>query len=353
MDKLQAMLVFTRVVEANSFARAADMLGMPRATVTTTVQNLEASLGVRLLNRTTRRLSLTFDGAAFYERAVRILADVEEAESAFGNRSSPKGRLHVDMPSTVGRLIIIPLLHEFRARYPDIDLKLGLGDRPVDLVQEGIDCVLRIGELQDSSLIARRVGLLPHVTCASPAYLARKGVPTRPEEVADHDCVQYFSSRTGRIFHKEFLVDGEVREVQTSCSLSVNDGDGYVAAALEGFGLIQPLRFMVVPHLRDGRLVEVLPEYAPPPRPMHVVYPHSRHLSPKVRVFVDWVAELFERCPLLASVGGPPNFDGCPDIAAAKAAAGKGLGENLSMAELVASCGEVKAVAAEAAPTAA
>ena len=169
MDRLQAMQVFTRVVDTNSFTRAAETLDMPRASVTTIIQNLEAFLGVRLMHRTTRRLSLTPDGAAYYERCIRILADVEETETSFqrGNKK-PNGKLRIDMPGSIGRLIVIPSLCEFHTRYPDIDLQLGLSDRPVDLLQEGVDCVVRVGALQDSSLVARRIGLFEGVSCASP-----------------------------------------------------------------------------------------------------------------------------------------------------------------------------------------
>jgi LysR family transcriptional regulator, regulator for bpeEF and oprC len=301
MDRLQAMQVFTRVVDTNSFTKAAETLDLPRASVTTIIQNLEAYLGVRLMHRTTRRLSLTPDGAAYYERCVRILADVEETESGLQNGSrKPHGKLRVDMPGAIGRTIVIPALCEFHTRYPDIDLQLGFTDRPVDLLQEGVDCVVRVGALQDSSLVARRIGLFEGVTCAAPEYLARAGIPRTLEELSQFKAINYFSSRTGRIMNWAFLVDGKEVEVKMNGSVSVNDAEAYVTCALEGFGLIQPPLFMVLPHLRSGALKEVLPEWKPLPMPISAVYPHSRHLSPKVRVFVDWVAEVFDRCPLLS-----------------------------------------------------
>ncbi|NIF53920.1 LysR family transcriptional regulator [Burkholderia sp. Ax-1724] len=301
MDRLQAMQVFTRVVDTNSFTRAAETLNLPRASVTTIIQNLEAFLGTRLMHRTTRRLSLTPDGAAYYERCVRILADVEETEASFqsGNKK-PHGKLRIDMPGSLGRLIVIPSLCEFHTRYPDIDLQLGLTDRPVDLLQEGVDCVLRVGALQDSSLVARRIGLFEGVTCASPDYIERAGMPASLEDLDNHKAVNYFSSRTGRTLDWAFLVNGNEVEVKMKSIVSVNDADAYVTCGLEGFGLIQPALFMVLPHLRSGQLVEALPELKPLPMPISAVYPHSRHLSPKVRVFVDWIAEVFERCPLLS-----------------------------------------------------
>ncbi|KAF1029748.1 MAG: HTH-type transcriptional regulator PgrR [Burkholderia plantarii] len=304
MDRLQAMQVFTRVVDTNSFTKAAETLSLPRASVTTIIQNLEAFLGVRLMHRTTRRLSLTPDGAAYYERCVRILADVEETEASFQiNNRKPHGKLRVDMPGPIGRQIVIPSLCEFRSRYPDIDLQLGLSDRPVDLLQEGVDCVIRVGALQDSSLVARRVGLFEGVTVASPDYLERCGEPQNIEDLAEHRAVNYFSSRTGRVIDWTFLIDGNEVDVKMESVVSVNDSDAYVSCALEGFGLIQPALFMVLPQLRDGTLREVLTGYKPLPMPISVVYPHSRHLSPKVRVFVDWIAEVFDRCPLLNGAG--------------------------------------------------
>jgi len=304
MDRLQAMQVFTRVVDTNSFTRAAETLDLPRASVTTIIQNLEAFLGTRLMHRTTRRLSLTPDGAAYYERCVRILADVEETEASFqsGNKK-PHGKLRIDMPGSIGRLIVIPSLCEFHTRYPDIDLQLGLTDRPVDLLQEGVDCVVRVGALQDSSLVARRIGLFEGVSCASPDYIERAGMPTSLEDLDNHKAVNYFSSRTGRTLDWAFVVEGKEVEVKMKSIVSVNDADAYVTCGLEGFGLIQPARFMVLPHLRSGQLVEVLPDLKPLPMPISAVYPHSRHLSPKVRVFVDWIAEVFDRCPLLSGRG--------------------------------------------------
>jgi LysR family transcriptional regulator, regulator for bpeEF and oprC len=301
MDRLQAMQVFTRVVDTNSFTKAAETLDMPRASVTTIIQNLEAFLGVRLMHRTTRRLSLTPDGAAYYERCVRILAEVEETESSLQNgNKKPHGKLRIDMPGSIGRSLVIPALCEFHQRYPDIDLQLGLSDRPVDLLQEGVDCVIRVGALQDSSLVARRIGLFEGVTCASPRYLERMGEPKTLEALSEHRAVNYFSSRTGRVMDWAFLVDGKEVEVKMNSLVSVNDADAYVTCALEGFGLVQPPLFMVLPHLRSGELKEVLPDWKPLPMPISVVYPHSRHLSPKVRVFVDWIAEVFDRCPLLS-----------------------------------------------------
>jgi len=303
MDRFQAMQVFTRVVDANSFTRAADTLGLPRATVTTIIQNLEALLQVRLLNRTTRRISLTPDGAAYYEHCARILGEVEETESSFRDVArGPKGRLRIDVPSPIGRLILIPRLGEFHARYPEVELVIGMGDRMVDLVREAVDCVIRVGELQDSTLVARRIGQLKLISCATPDYLERYGVPQGIDDLPHHVAVHYFSHRTGRNFDWDFIVDGQSMPVKMNGSVSVNDIEAYVACALQGFGMIQPARFMVLPHLESGALVEVLPQLSPAPMPISVAYMQNRHLSPKVRAFVDWVAELFAACPLLGGV---------------------------------------------------
>lgn len=322
MDRFQAMQVFTRVVEVNSFTQAADSLGMPRATVTTTIQALERRLKVRLLNRTTRKISLTPDGAAYYERCLRILADVEEAEASFidGGRG-PAGRLRIDVPPSIGRLILVPMLCDFRSKYPGIDLVVGMTDRPVDMVQEAVDCVIRIGELKDPNMVARRIGTMEFITCAAPRYLATHGAPKTIAELAGHKAVNYFASRTGQVFDWDFVVDGEAVAVKMDGVVAVNDGDAYVDCGLQGFGMLQVPRFMVQDHLKSGALVEILPQWQPMPMPMSVVYLQNRHLSPKVRAFVDWVSELFMHCPL---VGGSHHGDPEACQFAADRASGRG-----------------------------
>lgn len=300
MDRFQAMQVFTRVVEANSFTQAADMLGMPRATVTTTIQALEKRLKTRLLNRTTRKISLTPDGAAYYERCTRILADVDEAEASFVEAAGgPSGRLRIDVPTSIGRLILVPMLCDFHTRYPGIDLVIGMSDRPVDMVQEAVDCVIRVGELRDPNMVAKRIGTLQFMTCAAPNYIARHGTPKSIEDLANHKAVLYFASRNGQVFDWDFVIDGECTPVKVPGAVAVNDSDAYLECALQGFGMLQAPSFMVQEHLKSGALIEVLPQWKPVPMPMSVVYLQSRHLSPKVRVFVDWVSELFGNCPLM------------------------------------------------------
>ena len=301
MDLFQAMRVFNKVVETNSFSLAADSLGLPRATVTTTIQALERHLQIRLLNRTTRKLSLTPDGAVYYDRVVRILADVEDVEASFHDAErGPRGRLRVDVPVSIGRLILIPKLCDFHCRYSDIELVIGMNDRPVDLVGEAVDCAIRVGELKDSSLIARRIGTFQCVTVAAPRYLEEHGEPLTLEDLQQHRVVHFFSSRTGRNMDWDFVVDGSIQSMAVNGRVSVNDGDAYIDLAVQGFGLIQCPRYMVTEHLESGALIEVLPQWTPAPMPISAVYLQNRHLSPKVRVFVDWVAALFAGCPLLS-----------------------------------------------------
>lgn len=299
MDRLQAMKVFTRVVETNNFTRAADALDLPRASVTTIIQRLEAHLKVRLLHRTTRHVSLTTDGAAYYTRCVRILADVEETENAFTSQTqSPCGRLRIDMPVALGRSIVLAQIHDFHARYPEIDLLLGLSNAPVHLVQDGVDCAIRIGVLTDSNLIARRIGEFQNITCASAAYIDRYGMPNTVEDLDHHVAVNYFSGRAGRIMDLNFNIAGESVNVHMKGSIAVNDDDAYLLSALKGIGVIQAPRFMAHPYLMSGWLIEILPDHRPQPEPVYATYPQNRHLQPAVRVFVDWLAALLDEVSL-------------------------------------------------------
>lgn len=300
MNKLQAMEVFVQVVDAGSFTRAAEMLQMPKATVSTLVQSLEASLSAKLLHRTTRQVTVTTDGAAYYERCLRILSDVRDAEESLSRtRLSPSGRLRVDVPTGLSSEIIVPALPAFFERYPDIMLELGSSDRPVDLVEEGVDCAVRGGALADTSLIARRVGAIHFLTAAAPSYLARYGVPQHPRDLDRHRCVNYFSAKTGRIFDWDFNRGDERIEVPMRGVIALNDSNAYVEAGLAGLGIIQMTDYLVERHVQSGRMVQVLPDWQSDPLPIHVVYPQNRHLSAKVRVFVEWIAELFAANPNL------------------------------------------------------
>ncbi|UWF46811.1 LysR family transcriptional regulator [Pseudomonas sp. N3-W] len=292
MDRFNAMRVFTRIVELGGFAKAADSLQLPRASVTVLIKQLEAHLGVQLLQRTTRHISLTLDGAAYYPRCVRLLADLEETEAVFSAaRHNPKGLLRVDMPAAVGRLIVIPALPQFTARFPLIELEIGLNDRPVDLIREGVDCVLRGGLALDDSLVARPLVMMDQVTCASPDYLQRHGIPTGLDDLAGHQVIEYFSS-SGKRYGLEFVVEGQVRSQALPKQVSVNSADGYLAACEAGYGLVQTPYYHVARQLKEGRLCEVLKQVPPPGLPLTALYPPHRQLSRRVRVFVDWLVEL-------------------------------------------------------------
>ncbi|KPF70581.1 hypothetical protein IP84_00160 [beta proteobacterium AAP99] len=301
MDRLHAMRLFARVVELQSFTRAAQSLNIAKANVSTALANLEAELGVRLLNRTTRHVSVTPDGAAYYERVVRILAEIEDTEASLRQATAaPRGKLRIDLPGILSRWIIIPALPDFMDRYPDLELQVGTSDRPVDLLEEGVDCVVRGGSQADSTLIARRIGELRFVRCASRGYLDRHGRPGTLEELSRHRAVHYFSSRTGRIMEHDYVDDsGETHNIDMPKRFSVNDGDAYFAAGLAGMGILEAPTFMVQQRLATGELELVLPSYEPTPTPLFVMYPQSRHLSAKVRAFVEWVAELFQTSDLL------------------------------------------------------
>jgi len=294
MNKLQAMQVFVRVVETGGMTRAADSLQMPKATATTLIQQLEAVLGVKLLNRTTRSVSVTTDGAAYYQRCVAILAQVRETEESLTQRhATPGGRLRVDVPTLMARLVIVPALSSFFARYPDIDLQLACSERRADLIEEGIDCAVWSGELEDSTLIARRVGQLYFGTCASPSYLAAHGQPRHPDELKAHRCINHFSPRTGKIFDWVFAKNGERIQTSLHGSIALDDENSYVAAAEAGLGVAQIPAFVLKEAMERGSLDLLLGDWFPEPAPLNIVYPENRHLSSKIRVFVDWVAELF------------------------------------------------------------
>jgi LysR family transcriptional regulator, regulator for bpeEF and oprC len=294
MNKLQAMQVFVRVVETGGVTRAADSLQMPKATATTLIQQLEADLGVKLLNRTTRSVSVTTDGAAYYPRCVAILAEVRDTEESLAQRhSSPQGRLRVEVPTLMARLVIVPALPAFVARYPDIELQLGCSERRTDLIEEGIDCAVWSGELEDSSLIARRLGLLYFGTCASPAYIAAHGEPHHPDELAAHRCINHFSPRTGRIFDWVFAKNDLRIQKSLRGHIALDDENSYLAAAEAGLGIAQIPAFVLKEAMERGSLELLLGDWFPEPAALNVVYPENRHLSSKIRVFVDWVAELF------------------------------------------------------------
>lgn len=294
MDRFDALQLFTRIVELGSFTRAAGALDIPRATATHAIKMLEERLGARLLERTTRQVRPTPDGQVFYERCKHILGDLDDAESALSTAmANPRGSLRLDLHGAHANLIILPRIQEFHRRYPQIELVISSGDRLVDLVGEGIDCVVRAGQPRDSSLVARRLALMPEVVCASPDYLDRHGRPRHPEELAAHQAVGFFSSNHDIRYPFSFLIDGEMTKFEVGGWISVNDAECYSTCALSGCGLIQVPRFRVEEHLRSGRLEEVLTEWPSPGLPVSALYPYHRQLSPRVRVFVEWLSALY------------------------------------------------------------
>ena len=300
MDHVLALRAFLRISESGAFGRAANQLNLPRSTVSKLIQDLENHLGVRLVQRTTRSVSVTPEGAAYYERAVRLLAELEEMDAAASQtRARPKGILRVEIGSSLANLILITGVREFRPKYPDIVLHLGVNDRPVDLVDEGVDCAIRGGALADSSLIAKRLCQFEYVTCASRSFVEGFGSPAHPRDLeTTYSVVSYTSSLSGRPFPLHFRRRDEAIEVIASSAIAVNESTAHMTCLLEGLGIGQTFRFMAQRYLNDGSLVSVLDDWRRPPHPMHILYPPNRHLSAKLRVFVDWISEVF------ASAGG-------------------------------------------------
>ena len=294
MDTFEAMRVFTRVVERRSFTVAAQDTGLPRSTVTDAVKQLEARLGVRLLQRTTRHVSPTLDGEAYYRRCLTLIADLEDAEGAFA-RAKPKGLLRLEVQGTLARHFLLPGLPDFFAQYPEIEINMSEGDRWVDVVREGVDCVLRFGKLPDTDMVARRVTLLDRLTCAAPSYFARAGMPTRWDALSGHRVVGLRSLTTGNTRPLEFVVDGVLRAVETPATLTVTGPESYLSSARLGLGLVQVPRFHAEVDLARGSLIAVLVDTPPPQVPVSLLYPENRQLSPRVRVFLDWTVREFAK----------------------------------------------------------
>lgn len=294
-QQLPALRMFARIVDAGSFAKAADSLKVPRATATKLIQDLESHLGAKLLQRTTRRVSVTAEGAAYYERATRILSELDDADASIGrSQAELTGRIRVNLAATIANLVLIPALHRFHERCPLVRLDLGVSDRRVNMIEEGIDCVIRGGDLSDSSLIGRRIAELGWVTVASRSYLARHGVPQHPSELEQaFDVVHYASAQTGRVAPLRLIRGSEQLELMGIGRVTVNDGTAHLTALLAGVGIGQTLRFMARAGLESGELVELFPDWTWTLEPLHALYPANRHLNAKVRAFMDWAAELF------------------------------------------------------------
>ncbi|WP_447042841.1 LysR family transcriptional regulator [Vreelandella sp. H-I2] len=311
MDRFNAMQAFARVVETGSFTKAAETLHMSKTSVTQLVQQLEARLRVKLLNRTTRKVNVTADGAAYYERVIKLLADMDDADTSLSNASvQPRGRLRVDVPSPFARMILIPALPAFHARYPDIQLDLGVSDRMVDLIGESVDCVVRGGELTDLSLVARRVGDLTLGVYAAPSYLERAGWPSHPQALSlpPHYIVGLRWARAGSAFLYAMCRDGERVSVQGRYVISVDDGNAGLAAGLAGLGVVWLPDYMASEHISRGELVRLFDDWHLEPMPMYIAFPPNRHVSAKLRVFIDWVVELMAQHALIVDRGeNKPN----------------------------------------------
>ncbi|MGX9772739.1 LysR family transcriptional regulator [Janthinobacterium aestuarii] len=294
MDRVQAMQVFLRVVESRSFVRAAQTLALPASSVTAIIKRLEKHLQTRLLHRSTRNLSLTPEGERYFHRCREILELIADTEASLqGASERPQGRLRVDMPGGIAHAVILPQLAQFQQRYPDVYLMIGVNDRQVDLIQEGVDCVIRTGSLEDSALVARRLGELRWITCAAPTYLAEHGVPATLEDLPGHRAVHYFSSTMRRGNDLHFIEDGTSIAIPVPGTVAVNETELYIELGLAGHGLMQLAEILVSDQLQAGALVEVLADMRPAPVPVSLLYPHQRFLSPAMRAFTDWTAGLF------------------------------------------------------------
>lgn len=295
MDRIDHLRIFLRIAHCGSFTQASVQLGIPRASVSLALQQLEARVGVQLLHRTTRRVRLTPDGEALLKRADTLVAGMDELEQQFrAPQAGTSGKLRVDVPSRIARRFIAPALPHFFAAHPALELELGSSDRRVDLLQEGVDCALRVGALPDSSLVARPLGQFELINCASPAYLARHGTPHSPAELRSggHEEVHYTLPGSTRNAPWEWVARGKVHSLLLPGRAAANNAETYIACALAGLGLIQIPIFDVREHLAAGELVQVMPQACAPAMPVHLVYPQRRHLARRVQLFADWLQHL-------------------------------------------------------------
>ncbi|MBP2195023.1 DNA-binding transcriptional LysR family regulator [Pantoea cypripedii] len=291
------MDIFIQVVEQGSFTKAADVLQLHRPAVSKAIQQLEDELGTKLIHRTTRKLSVTAEGEAFYQRARQLMAEVGDMMASFSPTLPPRGRLLLDVPLSLAHCLLIPNLAAFRALYPEIEVVLLSSDKKTDLIAEGVDCLVRIGHLADSSFISRRLGDIRMVTCAAPAYIEKHGIPATPDDLQNHQAVNFFSEHSREVMDWKFYVDGVMISRRAGSSVLVDNSDILLSCGLAGLGIIQATRNALAPHIQAGRLVEVLTDYPPVAKPVSVLYPDRRYLAPKVRVFIDWFSEVFSQHP--------------------------------------------------------
>jgi DNA-binding transcriptional LysR family regulator len=297
VDRFDGMRAFVRVVEAGSFTKAAQTLDMSRATVTQLIQQLETRLRVKLLHRTTRKVNVTEDGAVYYDRVVHMLAELEDLEAGLPNKATaPAGRLRVDVPSPFATMLLVPALPAFYARYPDIQLDLGVSDRMVDLIGDNVDCVVRGGVVADQSLVARHVADLTLRVYAAPAYLEHAGVPTHPAQLHEpsHRIVQFRGARSGQGFSYALRRADETVLLDGRYMLAIDDGNAYLAAGLAGLGVLWLPDYMAREAVAKGELVELFAGWDVAPMPLYVAYPANRRVGRKLRVFIDWIVELME-----------------------------------------------------------
>ncbi len=303
MSPIDRLQIFHRVAELASFSQAALSLNLPKASASIAVQQLETQLGARLLHRTTRRVQLTQDGQAFYERSKDVLADMDELQSMFQlqNAKGLTGRVRLDMSTGLARNIVIPRLPELLAAHPLLEVELSSTERRVDLVREGFDCVLRTGSVVDTSLVARPLGALQQLNCASPAYIKAFGMPQTLADLAKHRLIHFVGTLGSKSAGFEYTDEtGTPRNVVMGGAVTVNNAEAYTAACLAGLGIIQVPQIGESEHLRSGALVEVLPQFLAPPMPLNLLYPHRRNLSHRVRVVMDWLGAVIAD----AQVGG-------------------------------------------------
>ncbi|MEG3127044.1 LysR family transcriptional regulator [Pantoea cypripedii] len=296
-NMFEYMDIFIQVVEQGSFTKAADVLQLHRPAVSKAIQQLEDELGAKLIHRTTRKLSVTAEGDAFYQRARQLMAEVGDMMASFSPTLPPRGRLLLDVPLSLAHCLLIPNLAAFRTLYPEIEVVLLSSDKKTDLIAEGVDCLVRIGHLADSSFISRRLGDIRMVTCAAPAYIEKHGIPATPDDLQNHQAVNFFSEHSREVMDWKFYMDGVMISRRAGSSVLVDNSDILLSCGLAGLGIIQATRNALAPHIQAGRLVEVLTDYPPVAKPVSVLYPDRRYLAPKVRVFIDWFSEVFSQHP--------------------------------------------------------
>ncbi|KAA6204857.1 MAG: LysR family transcriptional regulator [Candidatus Tokpelaia sp.] len=292
---LEQMEIYIRIVELGSFSRAADALHLHRPAVSKALAQLEEELGVKLLHRTTRKLRMTAEGEEFYRQARLLLVHVKDIMAGFSPAQPPRGRLRLDVPLALAHNMLVPALAEFQLQYPEIEIALSASDRKADMIAEGVDCVIRLGRLADSGLVVRPLGQIKMVSCAAPDYLNHYGLPQKPDDLSRHKAVNFFSEHSREVMEWTFRQNGEVVSCRPAGTILVNNSDILLDCALAGSGIIQVPYLCVERHIRSGRLVEILADFPPAAKDVSLLWPDRHYLPPKVRVFIDWVSEIFRR----------------------------------------------------------